>query len=360
MTASPDILVCLPAAAPHPVCERGVGPRVRMLVCAVAGMMLVVVQTGCTALLGSGGLQDLQDMLAEPDDAAVEAVYAGDADAGNGIDIEPEPSTEELPDMKADAATLADEALDKAIRRLDDSGRLDPATQEALESAVQDVPRQDWPVIIDAFVASIESAPRPKRTVLRPVDTTAVEPPPAAPEPEAPAEPKSTAVNQEPDPEPTVQVRVATAVLPTNIAPPAAEPSTPAPGLAVANACLASRVRGWGDVDRFSESRFASGQELIVYFELEHLSAEPSAAGHTTRIDTTLQLMAADGRLLHQWHFEPVEETCPALRRDYFARYLLRIPADAPAGPCRLDLAVTDTVGHCTAAATLPLEVIGR
>lgn len=342
MTASADIPVCLPAAAPHPVCERVGGSRVRMVVCAMAGMMLVVVQTGCTALLGSGGLQDLQDMLAEPDDAAVEAVYAGDADAGSGIGIEPEPSTEELPDIKADAATLADEALDKAIRRLDESGRLDPATQEALESAVQDVPRQDWPVIIDAFVASIESAPRPKRTVLRPVDTTAVEPPPAAPEPEAPAEPKSTAV------------------LPTNIAPPAVEPSTPAPRLAVANACLASRVRGWGDVDRFSESRFASGQELIVYFELEHLSAEPSAAGHTTRIDTTLQLMAADGRLLHQWHFEPVEETCPALRRDYFARYVLRIPADTPAGPCRLDLAVTDTVGHCTAAATLPLEVIGR
>ncbi len=326
-----------------------------MLVCAMAGMMLVVVQAGCTALLGSGGLQDLQDMLAEPDDAAVEAVYAGDADAGSGIGIEPEP---EPSDMKADAATIADEALEKAIRRLDDSGRLDPATQEALESALEDVPRPDWPVIIDAFVASIESTPRPKRTVLRPVDTTAVEPPPAAPEPQAPAEPTSAGVA--PDPQPTIQVRVATAALPAPVAPPAAEPSTPAPGLAVANACLASRVRGWGDVDRFSESRFASGQELIVYFELEHLSAEPSAAGHTTRIDTTLQLMAADGRLLHQWHFEPVEETCPALRRDYFARYLLRIPADTPAGPCRLDLAVTDTVGHCTAAATLPLEVIGR
>jgi hypothetical protein len=327
-----------------------------MVLCALAGLMLVVVQAGCTALLGSGGLQDLQDMLAEPEGAAVEAVYAGDADAGSGI--EPEPSAEELPDMEADAATIADEALEKAIRRLDESGRLDPATQEALESALEDVARPDWPVIIDAFVASIESTPRPKRTVLRPVDTTAVEPPSAAPEPEAPAEPKSAAVTAEP--EPTIQVRIATAALPTPVALPAAAPSTPAPGLAVANACLASRVRGWGDVDRFSESRFASGQELIVYFELEHLSAEPSAAGHTTRIDTTLQLTAADGRLLHQWHFEPVEETCPALRRDYFARYVLRIPADAPEGPCRLDLAVTDAVGHCTAAATLPLEIIGR
>lgn len=141
-------------------------------------------------------------------------------------------------------------------------------------------------------------------------------------------------------------------------APKAAEPA-PAPAFAVQNACFASRVRAWGVVDRFETAQFQPGQELIVYFELDQLASRESNEGHTTRIDTVLRLVGADGRHVHEWTFEPVEETCGSHRRDYFARYLVALPASTPTGPCRLEVAVTDTIAGRTAHASLPLSVDG-
>jgi hypothetical protein len=243
----------------------------------------------------------------------------------------------------------AEAALDAALAQLAASGRLSADTEDALTAAVEDAPPQDWPDIIDAFVATIEATPAPQRTVMRPVDES-VPTEEQAPQPES-----TTAAAREPAAE--------TPARPSNEAPaepaPVAEPPATA-HLAVVNPCFASRVRGWGAIDRFDTSSFQPGQELIVYFELEDLADDESPEGHTTRIDTTLQLVADDGRRLHEWRFEPLEETCRAPRRDYFARYVLRIPADMPAGECRLDLAVTDTVGRATAHASLPLEITGR
>ncbi|MFM9197372.1 MAG: hypothetical protein ACKOWG_16865, partial [Planctomycetia bacterium] len=129
---------------------------------------------------------------------------------------------------------------------------------------------------------------------------------------------------------------------------------------AIRNACFASRVRAWGVVDRFETAEFSPGQEVIVYFELDQLSARQSTDGHTTRIDTALQLVDADGRRIHEWTFEPLEETCDSRRRDYFARYLVTLPDALPAGSSRLQIVVSDTLAGRTAHATLPLALAGR
>jgi hypothetical protein len=183
----------------------------------------------------------------------------------------------------------------------------------------------------------------------------------ASPAPVEPALAAETAPAAEPaatTPAPAVEPG---AVEPGAVEPGAVEPAPvadPSPAaLAIRNACFASRVRGWGAVDRFAESRFQPGQELIVYFELDNLSADESAAGHTTRIDTSLRLVGVDGTLAHAWSFEPITETCPSRRRDYFARYLVRLPEGLAPGDCRVELAVTDTLARVTATASLPCAV---
>ena len=144
----------------------------------------------------------------------------------------------------------------------------------------------------------------------------------------------------------------------------AAEPDQPPaqtapiqPVFAVQNACFASRVRAWGVVDRFETAQFQPGQEVIVYFELDQLMSRESAEGHTTRIDTVLRLVDASGRRVHEWTFEPLEETCGSHRRDYFARYLVAVPPATPAGSCRLEVVVTDTIAGRTAQTSMPLDV---
>jgi len=127
--------------------------------------------------------------------------------------------------------------------------------------------------------------------------------------------------------------------------------------LEIRHACFASEVLAWGVVDRFDEARFEPGEEVIVYFELANLTAETRGDGHHTLVDTRLRLLDDAGACVHRWSFEPLAEVCPAARRDYFARYIVEIPRDAPPGPLQLEIDVTDRVGHKSATSLLGLEV---
>jgi len=265
-------------------------------------------------------------------------------------------------------ATL-DDALADADRRLVQVGGLSTAARAMLVETLAGMPKQDWPVVIEEFAA-----------VLAATSTAGA------------AQPATQAVSFESDesgesalPEAVmnasgaaspVDVAVVATVAPAQFAatpPPAPFPSEsvstadqnePAPiaspvGLSVQNACFVSRVRGWGVVDRFETRRFHRGQELIVYFELDQLESVASDSGHTTRINTVLRLVGDDGRRIHEWTFEPLEETCRAQRRDYFARYLLTVPESAPIGACRLEVVVSDAIAGRTAHAALPLDIDG-
>lgn len=140
--------------------------------------------------------------------------------------------------------------------------------------------------------------------------------------------------------------------------PPVATAEAIPPGPSINNPCFATRVRGWGQIDRFPGNGFRPGQEVIVYFELDRLRIRADAAGHTTSIDSAFRLLDGAGEQVGQWTFEPIEETCPSPRRDYFARYFLRIPADAKPGPHRLEWSVTDAVAGATRQAHLDLDVV--
>jgi hypothetical protein len=146
---------------------------------------------------------------------------------------------------------------------------------------------------------------------------------------------------------------------PESFEPPTAAtaPAVPA-GPAVNNACFATRVRGWGNVERFPSTTFRPGQEVIVYFELDRLQIRSTGDGHTTGIDSSFRLIDGGGERVGQWSFEPIVETCPAPRRDYFARYFLRIPEDAKPGRHRLEWNVTDTVAGASRQAHLDLDVV--
>jgi hypothetical protein len=139
----------------------------------------------------------------------------------------------------------------------------------------------------------------------------------------------------------------------------ATAPAVPA-GPAVNNACFATRVRGWGNVERFPSTTFRPGQEVIVYFELDRLQIRSAADGHTTGIDSSFRLVDGSGQRVGQWAFEPIVETCAAPRRDYFARYFLRIPEDAKPGRHRLEWSVTDTVAGASRQAYLDLDVVAE
>ncbi|MBL6829879.1 MAG: hypothetical protein ISQ70_00525 [Pirellulales bacterium] len=129
--------------------------------------------------------------------------------------------------------------------------------------------------------------------------------------------------------------------------------------LRVGNPCFAWQVRAWGDVERCDVSRFHTGQQVIVYFEVENLTSDVQPDGHATKLDTELRLVNVSGECLHEWSFPPLAESCPAPRRDYFARYILEVPDGIAPGPLRLEMTVNDLLGQKSADVALPLEVVG-
>lgn len=330
---------------------------------------------GCTSALSTAYLRDaIWDSAGHA--AEDEPETTTDAPGEDGA---AEPATAQLP-SEADAERRA-AAIDEAVARLARVGRLGAAEKATLVETLQQTAQEDWPVVVAAFAESLESSAAAAGDAAAVVASVAdAEPQPrvaAKPDPDQPVVPAPEPPSLPSAAEPVAPVPTAasesTVVDPTGGPAPMPEPPSPqvtvsiaAPEaaveqpFAVRHACFASRVRAWGDLDRFAESRFAPGQEVIVYLELDHLSASRSPAGHTTCLDATLTLLDANGHAVREWTFEPIAETCPTPRQDYFARYVIRMPESLPPGGCRLAVAVVDTLAGRTASATLPLEVVPR
>jgi hypothetical protein len=343
--------------------------------------LLLAATSGCTSVLSTASLRDL--LTASREHAAEGAADRADLSGGGQ-------------DTGFDAATTAERrkaAIDEAVTRLARLDHLDDGARATLVATLQRTDQEDWPAVVDAFAESLaatggvaasremEPDPEPPAQTEPLAEQEAVaaaasdgsEPAPhvvAKADLDAAREPVPAEASEppaEPDPASVAAAEPADAAQPAVVEPavdappepsPEPEPAPPAaPPLTVRNACFATRVQAWGVVDRFAADRFVPGQEVIVYFELDNLSAGESAAGHTTCIDTTLRLVAADGSPLHEWGFEPIAETCRARRHDYFARYVVRVPAGTAAGRHAVELVVTDTLSGQVAKETLPLEI---
>jgi len=105
----------------------------------------------------------------------------------------------------------------------------------------------------------------------------------------------------------------------------------------------------------------ARANELVV-LDAKGVDLAPGAkvdgtAKLTLAAGARLTLVAADGRTIEEWNFEPIAETCANRRRDYFARFVIRIPESAAAGRSHVAVSVTDTLAGKTVETTLPLEV---
>lgn len=335
------------------------------LVIALAAMLATA--TGCTSALTTASLRglpwDTADKKADVSDET--AAVAADSDSAESDDAEPA--------VDHDARRAA--AIEEAITRLSKVGSLDEQAQATLMATLHNTAPEDWPVVVAEFATALTKAgtatAAPHVVAKAELSQPAPAPlPTAETAPEPAAEPSSTS-----EPAAAPEPPAPTVTAPTTAEPDASAASAPAPGpeplppttpaaavepartASIRTACFASRVQAWGVFDRFPADRFTPGQEVIVYVELDDLAATTAADGHTTCIDASLRLVAADGRTLTDWNFEPIAETCASRRRDYFARFVVRIPETAAPGRCHVALAITDTLAGKTVEMTLPLEI---
>ncbi len=319
------------------------------------------------------------------------------------------------------AGTLADDpaavavAIEEAINDLGDTRALDTASKAALIQTLEMTPQSDWPVVIEEFTLTLaalrtptepdspssafetpspltteadvsspaalpqavtdESSPPASESVedetsastmeqftteaTAPASTEVEQLPPTTGGTDQPAKDAPTAVIAAPTPQPPAEIDSAVNDSVNAVTPAASDFSTPAsaPPFCIGNPCFAQNVHGWGMVDRFSPDNLKPGAEVIVYFEITGLEATPAATGVVTSVGTTLHLEDRHGNRLHTWSFPPLTETCAAARRDYFARYVVELPHQLPAGDNRLVVSVTDLQAQRTTETVLALPV---
>jgi hypothetical protein len=347
----------------------------------LAAVACLMASSGCTSVIGSAYLReawlDAVEHAAETTPTAGRSAEENEPGrVGRASDGKARDDADQVTDADAesvgsrDAADVSpvavwspatlDEAVAEAERALSQSGGLSEAARGTLIAMLKSTPRQDWLIVIEEFTAALAAAHADNGMPLGGAATTEKSPAQPAAQPE-----NVLAAAAELETVPPAAAAEPVAPLPPATVPePAVAESEkqPAPAdrpavFAVQNACFASRVRAWGVVDRFETSQFDAGQELIVYFELDQLSSRESPDGHTTRVDAVLRLVGEDGRRIHEWTFEPLEETCRGHRRDYFARYLVELPATIDPGRCRLEVIASDMIAGRTAHASLPMEI---
>lgn len=392
-------------------------------VVALAAILLTL--TGCTSPLTSVALREflreaansMTPSVDDDDDDNEDSILAAKKSTPSPEDDDPtaslaaEEASDEEPADEATKESLED-AIERSLARLADARGLDTVGRDLLIETLEKSPPEDWPAIIDSFVASLEvsagdadpdggsgSAPEPRgeqraassgepaTASTRPKSAGGLTIPVTAMLPVASDLPVQAAVHQAAVHQAAVDDVSATPVVESSIPdvaaaespePPDAERSQEDPGdlvaslrerlaeamrsapLTVRRGCFASKVRGWGSIDAFPESRFAPGQDVLVYLELDNVVGDETGGRWSTRVATQFRLIGADGTVTEQWSFEPVQDSADSPRTDYFVRYLLRMPPAAKSGSYRLEAIITDAVASKTATTELLLDIVGR
>jgi hypothetical protein len=201
-----------------------------------------------------------------------------------------------------------------------------------------------------------EPAPEPEPAPA-PTPEPAPAPPPAEPPVPAPAEPAAVPAAEPaaaPTPEPAPVVVPTPVVVPP--APPA--PAPPAKQPALGTLSMASKVRGFGDIEPIDAGSLRAGDRFLAYVELMHW---PFVAGIGDRMTAharyMLRIEDAKGTVI--WKEGPFDaiHSSPVPTDELFITRMVKLPRTIPAGSYNLVVAATDMATGAKTDVRLPFAV---
>ena len=116
--------------------------------------------------------------------------------------------------------------------------------------------------------------------------------------------------------------------------------------LQVRNFVACREVYGYGAYEPTTDGRYAPGDQLVLYAELDNYRSDATAEGYRTTFDSSYRLVNQAGDEVASGDFPVVDDLCLTLRRDFHIQYALTLPATVPPGDYRLELTVTDRLGQ--------------
>lgn len=273
-----------------------------------------------------------------PEPAPVPAPAPEPSDGARVMPAQPAPAPEVPPEPSKPQRSRTDAP---ATPPVDEAALLRSGAPKAAPAAE---PTPAAPTPAEPAPAAPAPAAEPKPVEPKPAEP-APAPAPAAPEPVAPA-PSPSPAAEPPAPAPAATPAPAPAPVPV-----------PAPAVQILRPVVASKVRGFGNLDVVS-GPVQAGRQVVAYFELGGWTAPIGADGkHVVRVDYSLRLL--DAQRSRIWTEGPISATdsSRAEPRDLYIARVLRIPATLPAGNYVLEIEAIDPASGASAVSDVRLQV---
>lgn len=116
--------------------------------------------------------------------------------------------------------------------------------------------------------------------------------------------------------------------------------------LQVRNFVACREVYGYGAYEPTTDGRYAPGDQVILYVELDNYRSDATAEGYRTTFDSSYRLINQAGDEVVSKDFPVVDDLCLTLRRDFHIEYAMTLPETVAPGDYRLELTVTDRLGQ--------------
>jgi len=115
--------------------------------------------------------------------------------------------------------------------------------------------------------------------------------------------------------------------------------------LTISTAAFCSRVSGYGQYSPMNSLHFRSGQQTLVYCEIENYlplaETVKDLTTYRTKIRSSISVINKDGQVVQKMEFPVVEDVARRFRQDFYMHLPVTI-ASLPEGDYSLQLTVED------------------
>ena len=130
-----------------------------------------------------------------------------------------------------------------------------------------------------------------------------------------------------------------------------------ASNLEIKSLAFCTEVERYGVVTKFPKSQFQADQEVLLYCEIENVSAEKIRTGFETQLQGSYEIIDGQGRKVADQLLPMEPELCQNHRRDYFIVYKIYMPQQIASGSYQLKLTIEDMKAHKWGQSQLDFQI---
>jgi hypothetical protein len=130
-----------------------------------------------------------------------------------------------------------------------------------------------------------------------------------------------------------------------------------ASNLEVRNVAFCTDVERYGVITKFPRYQFKPDEEVLLYCEVENVSAFPVKDGFESQLQGSYEILDSNGNRIVEQTLPMEPDICQNVRRDYYMVYRIFMPQQISPGNYKLRLTIEDLKARKYGQATLDLQI---